>query len=440
MERSSSEKKTLKVTVVQARDLTGDAAKLNAYAEVSVLDIKGKSIGKSKSTKVLKGKAPKWSDQVEFSVPARTFSGLIVQCWDKRTFRRDGFLGKITIKFNVELLESKDAIDEWYDLSNRGKKGSDNVSGAVHLKIQYGELKKKKSKAVKMPRDEGEPDRPFSDEGHKQLTASKKWDDQNIKLKDSVAVVIGEDSVDYDSDQEDSTYESIRRGPLAAALEKLNKDQKIALTNRNLEFTNNGSSYSSQYVKANVRVTNGKWYFETQMIGSGQLQVGWATDTYDLSGAGDSWMFDTSSSQILRKGANGTAYGERCSYNDVIGCSLDVQNKTICFYKNGRSLGEAWRDVNFQDGVERLVPVIGVNRQGRAKANFGPNMSHSMAAQGFHALHCSLNESDLKDLEKLFNKYKGLSPSPSPSHKHTQHRCGNNTRIIARGCGRRDPG
>lgn len=137
-----------------------------------------------------------------------------------------------------------EAIDEWYTLSKRADKKKEAVSGELHLKIQYGDLKletkeakddvKGKGKSTTFTPTSGTSSEASSSEGgHKQLTVSKKWGDQNVKLKNSAAVVIEEDDLPYNSDDEE--YEPTRKGPSAAAMDKLNKDQKITLTNKNLE-------------------------------------------------------------------------------------------------------------------------------------------------------------------------------------------------------------
>lgn len=161
---------------------------------------------------------------------------MVIRCWDKHTFRRDGFLGQITVKFNTELLESHEAIDDFFNLSKRGEKKNESVSGKLRLKIQYGELVQKvKKEDKKVPKEEKLSNSGEKGDGHKALTVSKKWEDQNIKLKNSAFVVVEEDDnlpVDVDKEEE---FEPFRKGPCVAAMEKLHKDQKIALTNKNLE-------------------------------------------------------------------------------------------------------------------------------------------------------------------------------------------------------------
>jgi len=163
----------------------------------------------------------------------------MVRCWDKHTFRRDGFLGQITVKFNTEILESHEAIDDNFTLSKRGDKKGESVSGRLHLKIQYGDLVKKeeKPKPKEKPKQLGDSNE-NKEKKNPMLTASKKWEDQNIKLKNSAFVVVEEDdSLPESSVEGEEEFDPIRKGPSAAAMDKLSKDQKITLANKNLEVS-----------------------------------------------------------------------------------------------------------------------------------------------------------------------------------------------------------
>jgi hypothetical protein len=54
----------MKNIVVEASGLAGND-KINPYCEVVILDTKGNQMGKPKNSKVVKGKDPKWNEQVE---------------------------------------------------------------------------------------------------------------------------------------------------------------------------------------------------------------------------------------------------------------------------------------------------------------------------------------------------------------------------------------
>jgi hypothetical protein len=48
-------------------------------------------------------------------------------------------MGQLTIKFNTELLQSSTKLDDYFPLKKR--KQSENITGDIHLKIQYGDVK-----------------------------------------------------------------------------------------------------------------------------------------------------------------------------------------------------------------------------------------------------------------------------------------------------------
>ena len=51
-------------------------------------------------------------------------------------------------------------------------------------------------------------------------------------------------------------------------------------------------------------------------------------------------------------------YGETYSNNDIIGCGIDLENKSIFYTKNGKFLDYAFKDINFEFGKGYLYPSI----------------------------------------------------------------------------------
>jgi hypothetical protein len=83
---------------------------------------------------------------------------------------------------------------------------------------------------------------------------------------------------------------------------------------------------------------------------------------------------------------------------------LDVDNKSIQYWRNGKDLGVAFTDVN-TNGV-RLVPMIGMAKRVKCSVNFGKD-SYAFPQSSFNMLHCFLSEKEIEQLAKLFAKYKG---------------------------------
>jgi len=97
---------------------------------------------------------------------------------------------------------------------------------------------------------------------------------------------------------------------------------------------------------------SGKWYYEVEILTEGVAQVGWASDAFggdDAAGDGvgdDAHSFAFDGCRRL-KWTNGTseAYGE-WQRGDVVGCSLDLDARTIAFSRNGTFLGFAFQDLD----------------------------------------------------------------------------------------------
>eukprot|EP01090_Pellita_catalonica_P021918 TRINITY_DN8338_c0_g1_i1.p1 TRINITY_DN8338_c0_g1~~TRINITY_DN8338_c0_g1_i1.p1 ORF type:complete len:612 (+),score=120.40 TRINITY_DN8338_c0_g1_i1:20-1855(+) len=410
----SSKEAPLKVSIVSARKLAGRS--VNAYAEVMLLDKKGQKLGKSQNSKVIRSNDPKWGDSLSFTVAPSSFSGLMVRCWDKHTFRRDGFLGQVTIKINTAVLEGESQIDDWFTLKTRGARRKETVSGDVMLKIQYGKLKKKGSKKSKGSKKEKTETEETDEPSNKQLKVSKNWDKAKLDNKTHVVVDPHPDDVDYDSEDEDANEESYsprRTGPPACGMVKIN-NSKVSLSNKDLDVQNTSSSYSNECARSSVGVNSGKWYFEVKLASGSQFQVGWCTNTYDgkkgQTQTGDSWTYDITRQQSLRKGVTGPRYGDYCYSSDTIGVALDVESKTIKYYRNNKDLGVAFSDVSPPaDGEERFYPYVSLPKNTKARLNFGKDgftCGADALRDGYTQLHSLLTLSQVKSLGKLFNTYK----------------------------------
>ncbi|CAN7995347.1 unnamed protein product, partial [Ixodes pacificus] len=106
-------------------------------------------------------------------------------------------------------------------------------------------------------------------------------------------------------------------------------------------------------------VTDGKWYFEFEVLTLGVMKVGWAGPNFlpscELGGDDNSWAFD--GFKAVKNHAGGSeVYGKQWQIGDVIGCMLDLHDRTISFSLNGELLldslgGEtAFSDIPCGDG------------------------------------------------------------------------------------------
>ena len=109
---------------------------------------------------------------------------------------------------------------------------------------------------------------------------------------------------------------------------------------------------------------------------------GWDRGTYGYHG---------DDGKSFNQRGSGTTYGPTFGANDIIGCGLNLKNRTCFFTKNGDFLGIAFRDMP----MTNLYPTVGVgSRNGILQVNFGqlPFSYNISMEQILHSAH-------IKDLE-----------------------------------------
>uniref|UniRef100_A0A5K3EZT7 EF-hand domain-containing protein n=2 Tax=Mesocestoides corti TaxID=53468 RepID=A0A5K3EZT7_MESCO len=123
-------------------------------------------------------------------------------------------------------------------------------------------------------------------------------------------------------------------------------------------------------------VTRGKWYYEVELLTYGMVRVGWATKnapaatTIGMSGSSYSFAPE----QARKYHRDGRPYGKRCEPGDVIGCMLNLNEKSIMFSLNGEimmdPLGQeiAFKDIKVNDG---FVPAFTLGSGQQVRINFG---------------------------------------------------------------------
>ena len=135
----------LKVTVVQARNLTGKD-KSGTSDPYCIVEFNGE---KMRTSTVQTSLNPSWREVCDFQIvpPTPTSFTFKVSIWDEdevqehvgdflKKFRlhKDDFLGQLTLTEKREDM-TKFAIERWYKLEKRSKRS--NISGDVFLKIQF---------------------------------------------------------------------------------------------------------------------------------------------------------------------------------------------------------------------------------------------------------------------------------------------------------------
>ncbi|XP_015186457.1 PREDICTED: E3 ubiquitin-protein ligase RNF123-like isoform X2 [Polistes dominula] len=127
-------------------------------------------------------------------------------------------------------------------------------------------------------------------------------------------------------------------------------------------------------IRANTGVYKNKWMYEVQIGSKGIMQIGWGTINckYSLTvGVGDtpnSYSYD--GNRIKKWNVNPIRYGEKWVPGDIIGCTLDMNEGIMSFYRNGRNLGVAFDEIPMGPGMA-YFPTISLTYTESLTAIFG---------------------------------------------------------------------
>ncbi|XP_072679041.1 ryanodine receptor 2 [Canis lupus baileyi] len=127
-------------------------------------------------------------------------------------------------------------------------------------------------------------------------------------------------------------------------------------------------------------VKAGRWYFEFEAVAAGDMRVGWSRPgcqpDQELGSDEHAFAFDGFKAQRWHQGNE--HYGRSWQAGDVVGCMVDMTERTMMFTLNGEVLLDdsgselAFKDFDVGDG---FIPVcsLGVAQVGRM--NFGKDVS-----------------------------------------------------------------
>eukprot|EP01084_Bolivina_argentea_P286251 491026_1 len=147
---------------------------------------------------------------------------------------------------------------------------------------------------------------------------------------------------------------------------------------------------------ANCKLSSGKWYYEIELINviDGRGQFGWCTETQKCSserrvGTGDTmkgWAYD-GYNHIKCHDYMESLYGdpETWKNNDIIGCWLDLDHRTIRFSKNGHKFSFAFVNFNTYDINESISPSCSMKEEGCFRIHFNENQL-KYQPEGYNAI------------------------------------------------------
>ncbi|CAG2053321.1 unnamed protein product [Timema podura] len=163
---------------------------------------------------------------------------------------------------------------------------------------------------------------------------------------------------------------------------------------------NSQSNFST--IRANVCLYGGKWQYEIQLGSKGVMQLGWATSSCKFSqeiGVGDTVSSFAYDGNRVRKWNVATyKYGESWLSGDIIGCIADFDMGVLEFYRNGRSMREAFTNVPIGPG-RAYFPAVSLAYTENLVANFG-STPFKYPVPGFEPIQQAPHQ-DLAKAEKL---------------------------------------
>ncbi|KAL3078921.1 hypothetical protein niasHS_014703 [Heterodera schachtii] len=128
--------------------------------------------------------------------------------------------------------------------------------------------------------------------------------------------------------------------------------------------------------EATYKVTAGKWYYEFEVLTEGFMKVGWmdvsAPPGTNVGSDEFSFGFDGHLSKKWHQGSE--HYGREWKVGDVVGCFLDLSDRTISFSLNGELLLDPSGSEMAFDNVQPIngyVPAMTLAAGQRGKFNFG---------------------------------------------------------------------
>jgi hypothetical protein len=163
----------------------------------------------------------------------------------------------------------------------------------------------------------------------------------------------------------------------------VNKGTGVTLSNGNLTAV---IPNSNNAVRASTGKTSGKWYWEISFSALSNAHLGIVNSLYNLS----AYAVTGANARVYYNG-NGLKYPEGASYgapyagSDIIGVSLNVDDGTLEFYKNGVSQGVSHTNIKTMGEVYPFV-TSGSSTVGNTNtANFGATQFAYPIPEGFRS-------------------------------------------------------
>ncbi|CAL9692587.1 unnamed protein product [Knipowitschia caucasica] len=180
-------------------------------------------------------------------------------------------------------------------------------------------------------------------------------------------------------------------------------------------------------VEQTYSVKTGKWYFEFEAITGGDMRVGWARPgcrpDVELGIDDQAFVFDGYKGRRMHAGSR--YFGQPWKKGDVVGCMINMEDKSMIFTLNGELLitGKGselcFADFETEDG---FIPVCSMGQSQIGRMNLGKDAStlqyYTMYGlqEGFQPFAVNMN----RDITMWFSKRLPTFVNVPPQHKHVE--------------------
>lgn len=163
----------------------------------------------------------------------------------------------------------------------------------------------------------------------------------------------------------------------------------VEVLNRRNKETNNSatseriSTYRTYRAERTFAVTRGKWYYEVELLTAGRMLIGWGHASkldsyYPLGTDPNGYSFDGMNARRFHHNTL-DGFGKQWSKNDVVGCMIDLHDKTVSFSLNGELMLDNFGNETAFEALEAddigFVPVLTFFSGQRARLNFGQDVN-----------------------------------------------------------------
>uniref|UniRef100_A0A8C3QAL2 Ryanodine receptor 3 n=1 Tax=Geospiza parvula TaxID=87175 RepID=A0A8C3QAL2_GEOPR len=178
-------------------------------------------------------------------------------------------------------------------------------------------------------------------------------------------------------------------------------------------------------VEQSYAVKSGKWYFEFEAVTGGDMRVGWARPgcrpDIELGADDQAFVFEGSKGQCWHQGSG--FFGRSWQPGDVVGCMINLDDKSIIFTLNGELLiTSKGSELAFADfGIENgFVPICALGLSQIGRMNLGMDAStfkyYTMCGlqEGFEPFAVNMN----RDVAMWFSKRLPTFVNVPKNHPH----------------------